>query len=106
MFYRSLVARAALVFALWIPAPWLLTEARADENLWGYLYGTDTLPAGANEIYLWTTSRNQKGKGNYRAWDTKLEFEHGFTDRFQASLYLNGRSHQISGGALAEYPDR
>jgi hypothetical protein len=82
------------------------TPARADENLWGYVYGTDTLPAGANEIYLWTTSRNQKGKGNYRAWDTQLEFEHGFTDRFQASLYLNGRSHQISGGALAEDPER
>ena len=35
-----------------------------------------------------------------------LEFEHGFTDRFQASFYLNGRSHQISGGALAEDPER
>jgi Family of unknown function (DUF6662) len=81
-------------------------QLRADENLWGYVYGTDTLPAGANEIYLWTTSRNQKGKGNYRAWDTQLELEHGFTDRFQASLYLNGRSQQISGGALAEDPER
>src|SRR5258706_960242 len=106
MFYRLLPVRILLAFALWIPAPWLLTEACADENLWGYLYGTDTLPAGANEVYLWTTSRNQKGKGNYRAWDTQLEFEHGFTDRFQASFYLNGRSHQISGGALADGPER
>jgi hypothetical protein len=96
----------ALAAALLTLAPLCATRAEADENLWGYVYGTDTLPAGGNEIYLWTTSRNQKGKGNYRAWDTQLEFEHGFTDRFQASLYLNGRSHQISGGALDEDPDR
>ncbi len=106
MLCQSFLFRVALAAALLTAAPSFLVQARADENLWGYLYGTDTLPAGANEVYLWTTSRNQKGKGNYRAWDTQLEFEHGFTDRFQASLYLNGRSHQISGGALAEDPDR
>ena len=106
MFYRSQLLPLALAAVLLISAPSFLTLARADENLWGYIYGTDTLPAGANELYLWTTSRNQKGKGNYRAWDTQLEFEHGFTDRFQASLYLNGRSHQISGGALDEDPER
>jgi len=33
------------------------------------------------------------------------EFEHGFTDRFQASLYLNGRRTNQR-GALAEDPDR
>jgi hypothetical protein len=106
MFWRSTLSRVALIAALLISAPFCPTQVHADENLWGYVYGTDTLPAGANEIYLWTTSRNQKGKGNYRAWDTQLEFERGFTDRFQASLYLNGRSHQISGGALAEDPER
>ena len=106
MYWQTFLFRVALVAALTIPTPFFMTQAQADENLWGYIYGTDTLPAGANELYLWTTSRNQKGKGNYRAWDTQLEFEHGFTDRFQASLYLNGRSHQISGGALADDPDR
>ena len=106
MISRTSIFSLALVATLWTAALSMPTPARADENLWGYVYGTDTLPAGANEIYLWTTSRNQKGKGNYRAWDTQLEFEHGFTDRFQASLYLNGRSHQISGGALAEDPER
>src|SRR5213079_3199287 len=77
MFWQVFLFRVALVAALVIPTPFFLTQAHADENLWGYVYGTDTLPAGANEIYLWTTSRN-----------------------------LNGRSHQISGGALAEDPDR
>jgi Family of unknown function (DUF6662) len=106
MFYRTFAFHITLIVALLIPAPLLLTQARADENLWGYLYGTDTLPAGGNEIYLWTTSRNQKGKGTYRAWDNMLEFEHGFTDRFQASFYLKGRSHQIDGGAIDDDPGR
>jgi hypothetical protein len=106
MFWQKFLFRAALLVTLSIPTLVFIMPARADENLWGYVYGTDTLPAGANEIYLWMTSRNQKGKGNYRAWDTQLEFEHGFTDRFQASFYLNGRSHQISGGALADDPER
>jgi uncharacterized protein DUF6662 len=106
MFWQSFLCGLALVAALLFSAPFFPTPARADENLWGYVYGTDTLPAGANEVYLWTTSRNQKGKGNYRAWDTQLEFEHGFTDRFQASFYLTGRSHQISGGALVDDPER
>lgn len=105
MHHRSAIA-AALTAALFILAPLCATRAEADENLWGYVYGTDTLPAGQNEIYLWTTSRNQKGEGNYRAWDTSLELEHGFTDNFQASFYVNGRSHQISGGALDDDPDR
>ncbi len=86
MYLQTFLFRMALVAALTIATPFFMTQAQADENLWGYLYGSDTLPAGANELYLWTTSRNQKGKGNYRAWDTQLEFEHGFTDRFHIIL--------------------
>ena len=51
MLYRSLIARMALLAALAIPAPLHLTPAWADENVWGYLYGTDTLPKGGSEIY-------------------------------------------------------
>ena len=61
MFTLSWVFRIALVAALSIPAPLLLTEARSDENLWGYLYGTDTLPKGGTEIYNWLTLRTGKG---------------------------------------------
>jgi len=106
MFTLSWVFRIALVAALSIPAPLLLTEARSDENLWGYLYGTDTLPKGGTEIYNWLTLRTGKGKGTYRGWDEMVELEHGFTDRFQASFYLKGRSHRIAGGALDDDPGR
>ena len=106
MLFRSFIFRWALVVALWIGALFFLPPAHADENLWGYLYGTDTLPKGGTELYNWLTLRASKGKGTYRGWDEMLELEHGFTDRFQASFYLKGRSHQISGGALEDDPDR
>jgi opacity protein-like surface antigen len=64
--------------------------SRADENLFGYSYGSETLPKGAWETYLWSTWRTGKGNGTYDAVDLRLELERGFTDRFQASLYLNG----------------
>lgn len=66
------------------------SESRADENLFGYSYGSETLPKGAWETYLWSTWRTDKGNGNYNAVDLRLELERGFTDRFQASLYVNG----------------
>lgn len=83
----------------------------ADENLWGYVYGSDVLPKGANEIYLWATDRRNKGEGKYNAQDYRLELEHGFTDKLQGSIYLNGSSHHIRGAAplengVPEYPDR
>jgi len=42
------IATAIMVCLLAISYPGYI---RADENLFGYVYGTDTLPAGRNEIY-------------------------------------------------------
>lgn len=106
MLFQSFIFRFALAVVLWIAVPFFLPPAHADENLWGYLYGTDTLPEGGTEIYNWLTLRTGKGKGTYRGWDEMLELEHGFTHRFQASFYLKGRSHRIAGGALEDDPER
>ncbi|MEP6633153.1 MAG: DUF6662 family protein [Luteimonas sp.] len=76
--------------------------AQADENYFGYTYGSDTLPAGGNEAYLWLTQRTGKGEGHYRADDVELEYEHGWTDRFQTSFYLTGRAYDYSGGAVVD----
>ncbi|HTJ77400.1 MAG TPA: DUF6662 family protein [Rariglobus sp.] len=73
------------------------SAVRADENYFGYTYGSDTLPKGRSEIYQWITSRTGKADGSYSALDLQTEIEHGFTDRLQGSLYLNGISHDISG---------
>lgn len=72
-------------------------QAKADENLWGYVYGAETLPKGATEAYLWLTNRRGKADGSYSAYDYQLEVEHGFTDRFQSSIYLTGSTHDQSG---------
>lgn len=93
MQFRSMLP-AALALAL---APML---AHADENYFGYSYGAETLPKGKNEAYLWLTHREGKGEGHYDAQDVQLEFEHGWSDRFQTSFYLTGRAHDISGGAV------
>lgn len=86
-------------------------DANADENFFGYVYGSETLPRGGKEIYQWITVRDDKGVGTYRGVDLKTEFEYGFTDRLQGSLYLNAVQHKIQGSAPLdsngdpEYPD-
>lgn len=70
---------------------------RADENFLGYSYGSETLPKGHTEIYQWITERDGKADGAYRAFDYFTEFEHGFTDRLQASLYLTAAQYRIQG---------
>ena len=77
---------------------------RADENYFGYSYGSETLPKGSWELYNWITWRTSKGQGSYNALDLKQEIEYGITDRWQASLYLNERYHNIDG--LESPPDR
>jgi hypothetical protein len=73
------------------------TPARADENYFGYSYGAETLPKGKSEAYLWFTDRRGKGEGHYDAQDYKFELEHGITNRFQVSGYVNFESHHIRG---------
>lgn len=78
--------------------------ASADENYFGYTYGSDTLPKGHWEIYQWATSRTGKGDGSYHALDLQTEIEHGFTDRLQGSFYLNAVKHDISN--VSDFSDR
>lgn len=69
--------------------------AGADENIFGYSYGSETLPQGAMELYQWVTYRSGKGMGTYEAYDLKTELEYGITDRWQVSGYLNFVSHNV-----------
>jgi hypothetical protein len=74
----------------------LATAARADENYFGYTYGSETLPKDRWEVYQWATSRTGKADGTYRALDLQTEIEYGFTDRLQGSLYLNALQHDLA----------
>ena len=74
----------------------LETERPASAGF-GYVYTAETEEAGETELSLWATDRRGKAEGQYSAQDYRFEVEHGFTDRFQASLYANLASHHIRG---------
>lgn len=86
---RSFVSTAAFLI--------LALRLSADENVFGYTYGSETLPAGRSELYQWATWRTGKVDGSYHALDLQTELEHGFTDRLQGSVYLNLVQHHIAG---------
>lgn len=81
----------------------LSLPAMADENLFGYLKGAETLPKGAGEIYQYVTQRSDKDQGHYRATDFKTEVEYGVTNRLTASGGLKAMSINTSGLAINGY---
>ncbi|HUJ10995.1 MAG TPA: DUF6662 family protein [Verrucomicrobiae bacterium] len=65
--------------------------AQADEQLFGFVRGAETLPQGRSELYQFVTLRTGKAEGTYYGYDFETEVEHGFTDQFQASLSVEQR---------------
>lgn len=95
---HATVAAAFAGLGMILPA-----EADADENLFGYVKGAETLPRGASEAYLWLTHRWDKGRGRYSAYDAEVEYEHGITPRFTAALALKGQAIDTSGLVIDAY---
>jgi len=79
-------------------------QLRADENLFGYTYTADVLPKGKWELEQWVTDRVGKESGAFSATDFRTEFEHGFTDRLQGSIYLNYNYYYIHNAAASSGP--
>lgn len=77
--------------------------ATADENLFGYLSGAEPTPKGHKELYTWLTKRSDKGAGSYSAYDLKIEYEQGVTDRLAAGFALKGRAIDTSGIRIDGY---
>lgn len=75
--------------SLWVTMLMLSPAAWAGETMFGYLYTTDTEPAGHWEYEQVHTLRTGKAQGEYTALDLRNEFEYGVTDAFQASVYIN-----------------
>ena len=76
MFRPRVVALAVACMLFAIPS------ASADENLFGYVKGAETLPKGSMELYNFVTLRSGKGQGKYVAVDTLTELEYGVSDSF------------------------
>ncbi len=87
MLHRSIrpirIAAALLAF--------LPTPSRADEQLFGWVTGAETLPGGHFELYQFSTLRTGKPSGPYYGYDFETELEYGFTDKFQASVAVVNR---------------
>jgi len=66
--------------------------AVADENLFGYLSGAETLPEGASELYVWATNRSDKEVGEYSANDFEIEYEYGIRPKLTGAVSLLGQS--------------
>ncbi len=90
-------------FVVAVLASGLSVAVQADENLFGYVKGSETLPQGGQEIYQWITLRDDKGAGDYQAIDLKTEYEKGITDRFTASAALRMQSLDTSGIVIDGY---
>ena len=91
----SATALLALSGALALLPP--VSTARADENLFGAVRGSETLPAGHFDLYQSITLRDGKQFGSYHAWDFDTEVEYGFTDTFQMSVDVIQHAFDISG---------
>ena len=71
----------------------LAGSAMADNRLFTYTYEPETEPKGDWEIEQSITARLMRnsavGQKDYQRWEFRTEVEHGFTDRYTASFYVN-----------------
>ena len=74
----------------------LPTAAHADESLWIYTKGAETLPKGETEVKSALISRRGKAQSDYVFNEVKLEVEHGFTDRLTGYAELVIYDHNYS----------
>lgn len=87
---RSLQGMAASATLL------LTLPAHADENLWIYTRGADTLPQGALEFKFSDIYRTGKTSGDYGFHDLRLEAEYGVTSRLTLSAEVMIFDHDYS----------
>lgn len=90
-------------FVLLLAAVLGMASAHADENLFGYLKGAETLPKDSWELYEIVTQRDDKGSGDYTAYDAETELEYGLTDRFTVAGSLRLLSIDTSGLIIDGY---
>ncbi len=74
----------------------LPSVAHADESLWIYTKGAETLPKGETEVKTALISRRGKAQSDYVFNEVKLEVEHGFTDRLTGYAELVIYDHNYS----------
>jgi hypothetical protein len=84
----STLLRALVALTLGFTAFDVAAPARADEQLWAFARGAETLPKGHAEFYQFATLRTGKRDGDYYAYDFDSELEYGITNEVQASVSI------------------
>ena len=79
-----------------LPLGLIGAPALADEYLWIYTRGADTLPAGAVEAKFSDLVRDGKDSGDYRFHDLRFELEYGITSRLTVSAEVLVFHHDYS----------
>jgi hypothetical protein len=75
----------------------LSPAARADEHLFGWVRGAETLPKGHFDAYQFGTLRTGKQEGDYFGWDFNTEIEYGITDKLQVGIAVEQHYFDIDG---------
>lgn len=78
-------------------ATFVATPALADENIFGFAHGSETLPQGHVDLYQYATLREGKPEGKYHGYDFETEAEYGITDRLQAGLSVEQHHFKNTG---------
>ena len=73
----------------------ITSTVRADEHLFGWVRGTETLPGGHTDAYQFITLRTGKRSGTYNGWDFDTEVEYGITDKFQVGISVEQHYFRI-----------
>lgn len=90
---HTLRSSLPLVMAALVAIP---SAAHADESLWLYTKGAETLPKGETEVKVGVISRRGKEDSDYAFNDVRIEVEHGITDRLQVYGELAIFNHDYS----------
>lgn len=83
----------------------LSTSARADRRYFVQSYTPYLGAAGNLELETWAIAREGRGDSTNTAWQTRVEFEYGITNRVTGAAYLNfvqdpGAAQQFDGPSL------
>lgn len=89
----SLYTAISIALALLAVAP---MEGHADETLWLYTKGAETLPKGVVELKSGVLSRRGKSDSDYVFNDFRIEAEYGITDRITGYAELLVFDHDYS----------
>ncbi len=87
---RAIVLCAALSLSA------LPSIAQADESLWIYTKGSETLPKGTTEVKASVVSKRGKADSDYVLNDIRFEAEHGITNRLTGYSELVVFDHNYS----------